>query len=85
MNKLTKVKEMELERGREGGRGRGKSKWITVSAAVPARCEGCGKFAQTSTEVSLVDLHPTETCSDKMASSVASCQTGSRGQRFTSA
>ncbi|KAH9620727.1 hypothetical protein KSS87_006218 [Heliosperma pusillum] len=56
-----------------------------VSAAVPARCEGCGKFAQTSTEVSLVDLHPTETCSDKMASSVASCQTGSRGQRFTSA
>ncbi|KAH9611963.1 hypothetical protein KSS87_009425, partial [Heliosperma pusillum] len=56
-----------------------------VSAAVPARCEGCGKFAQTSTEVSLVDLHPTETCSDKMASSVASWQTGSRGQRFTNA
>ncbi|KAH9621188.1 hypothetical protein KSS87_001617, partial [Heliosperma pusillum] len=56
-----------------------------VSAAVPARCEGCGKFAQISTEVSLVDLHPTETCSDKMASSVASWQTGSRGQRFTSA
>ncbi|KAH9612962.1 hypothetical protein KSS87_012389 [Heliosperma pusillum] len=38
-----------------------KHAFFKVSAAAPPRYEGCGKFAQTSTRVRLVDLHPTET------------------------